>query len=164
LGQGASHGYLARIAAQIEALDHAIALTARAHAIFVRIQDRFGQMLCLRDLGSALLPTMPVPGLVCLLQAQALAEEIGDSTAAWVDQLLAAMAEDSEDVAGFTAAIDNLRVRGPQILDEVFAAAEAQVAEGGLDPYTLPSAKTGEGEDPGEQSGNAPGPAPDAQQ
>jgi tetratricopeptide (TPR) repeat protein len=138
LGQGAAHGYLARIALHVGALAHGTTLTGRAGGLFLAIGDRYGQMIALQTLGPPLLAQAPTEGLACLLQAQALAREIGDPRAERIQHMLDAMFADQANDEGFIAAIAELRTRAPHIIAALFEHMEAAVARGELDPYTLP--------------------------
>jgi tetratricopeptide (TPR) repeat protein len=142
LGEGAAHGYLASIALQAGALGHAVILSGRAAGLFAAIGDRYGRMLSLHTLGPALLPEAPAQGLACLLQAQSLAREIGDPRTEQIEQWMHALRAGNAENPDFGAALEALRVDAPAVIEAMFAEAEAAVAAGELDPYTLPTSQS----------------------
>ncbi len=138
LGQGAGHAYLARIALAADALKHAIALNGRALQIFISVGNRHDHMSVLIDLGLALLNEAPEEGLACLLKAQTLAHEIGDPSAEKIERGIQAMIANHDYGETFTFVIAEMRTQAPALVSALFDRAEAAIARGELDPYTLP--------------------------
>ena len=143
LGVGAAHGYLSRIAITMGAMPTAIGLAARAVAIFVDIDEKFGQHIVLLDLGRALLRVEPERGLACLLEAESLARAIDDPRAEQIADFVHALRSEDVSEIDFEAELNSLRETAPEIVREMFAQAEADVAAGKLDLYTLPPSPNG---------------------
>lgn len=140
LGIGACHGYLARISGRTEAIVQATGLAGRAVQLFTSIQDRYGQMLILTDLGKALLRHNRTAATACLLLALDFAIEIGDPRADTIAQLIASLRRDEVDAATFASAIAKLRENAESLVSSLFDATEAAVASGKLDLYAPPPA------------------------
>ena len=141
LGAGASHGYLARIAAQAGDLPRMIGLAARAIGILAAIGERFGQFLVLTDLGQALLSASPEDALACLLRAEALARAIGDPTAEPIASFVSGLRPDGVAVDAFAVAVAELAAKAEAVVAALLAQAEAAVAAGDLDLYAPPPAE-----------------------
>ncbi|HNC53265.1 MAG TPA: hypothetical protein PLO14_13680, partial [Accumulibacter sp.] len=143
LGLGGTHGYMSRIAAAIGALEQAVGLAGRALAIFEQVDDRFGQILALQDLGQALLRAQPELGIACLMQAQERAAAIGHPPADRLGEFIHSLRPDEVSTEDFAAALAQLRAQAGGLMKEMFARADAAVSSGQLDLYELPAEDAG---------------------
>jgi len=143
LGLGGTHGYLSGIAASVGALDQAVGLAGRAQAIFEQVDNHFGQMVVLHELGQVLSQAQPEFGVACLMQAQDFALSIGNPIAERLGRILDSLRPGDVSAEDFAASLAQKRLQAGDRVKAMFASAEAATAAGQLALYVLPERAAG---------------------
>ncbi len=131
LGQGGTHGYLARAAAQAGRSERALVLAARAFALFLEVNDRFGQMLVASDALSLLDQRNDEGVAPVLVFAWATARLIDDSRSQQYEPIIRELGIDPELVS-----LEELREQAAADMHATFARYEQILADRNEDPYS----------------------------